>query len=43
MKYLNEKTGVVIETTSELSGGDWHELVPAEVVKEKPVKKESKK
>lgn len=33
MKYKNIKTGVEIETTSEVRGGDWQAVMPATSVK----------
>lgn len=35
MKYRNTKTGAVIDIESEISGGNWQALVPAEPAEEK--------
>ena len=41
MRYLNDKTGAVIETVCHLSGGDWRALpaMPPKAAQKKPTPK----
>lgn len=40
MEYRNKKTGAVINTNSELTGGNWEKVVaPTPVVEKKPAPK----
>lgn len=43
MKYVNTRTGAVIDTAFVISGGDWKELVDDKKEEKKSAKKISKK